>query len=297
MSGPVLKDILAGVAADIEIELDRLLARDTAAVPPRLLEAMRYACLEAGKRFRPLLVHVGAALGAVDRAAVQRVGAAVELVHCYSLIHDDLPAMDDAELRRGKPSVHRRFDEATAILAGDALNALALEVLAREDWPAPAALRLELVVGLGRAAGAAGMCGGQMLDLESSSERPLSEEDLIRLQRLKTGALIGFALEAGARLAGLDAAARDALGVYADALGLAFQIRDDLLDLEAETTGKTAGRDAALGRKTFVTLLGAPAARARLARLRQQGEDALIRANLETDLLGQLFDFVIDRSS
>ncbi|SNB60812.1 farnesyl diphosphate synthase [Arboricoccus pini] len=287
---------MARVAADIERELDRLLS-PTDTVPPRLLEAMRYACLEAGKRFRPILVHAGAALGHVDRASITRVGAAIELVHCYSLVHDDLPAMDDAELRRGKPSVHRQFGEATAILAGDALNALAMEVLARADWPAAAPLRLELVVGLGRAAGAAGMCGGQMLDLESSSERLLSEEELVQLQRLKTGALIGFSLEAGARLAGLDAAALRALTVYADALGLAFQIRDDLLDLEVGETGKMAGRDAALGRKTFVTLLGAPAARARLIELRQQGWSALSRAKLETNLLGQLFDFVIDRSS
>jgi farnesyl diphosphate synthase len=286
---------LGDIVARVEAELERLLTFEQPA-PPRLLEAMRYAALNAGKRFRPFLVQTGASLGQADARAVDRVGAAIELIHSYSLVHDDLPAMDDADLRRGKPSVHKAFGEATAVLVGDALNTLAFEVLAREDWPAPAALRLDLVGGLGRAAGLLGMCGGQMLDLQSSEANP-DEADLARLHSLKTGALIGFALEAGAKLAGLGAKQQSALSTYATALGLAFQIRDDLLDLEEAGTGKSAGRDAALGRKTFVTFLGVAGARGRLQELKGEGLRAIEAANLETGLLGDLFDFVIDRNS
>lgn len=290
-----LDTLLAEAAEATERELEAIFESEQA-TPPRLLEAMRYATLRAGKRFRPLLVHVGASLGDAERPAVLRVAAAVELIHCYSLIHDDLPAMDDAVLRRGKPALHRAYDEATAILAGDALNTLALAVLARADWPAGAALRLVLIDGLGRASGARGMCGGQMLDLESSNGG-VDEAGLVRLQALKTGALIRFALRAGAVLAGLDEKRLAALDFYGVALGLAFQIRDDLLDVEAGETGKSSGRDAALGRTTFVTLFGVEEARRRLLALRTEALRAAGEAGVETSLLGDLFDFVIDRRS
>jgi farnesyl diphosphate synthase len=245
---------------------------------------------------RPFLVHAAADLGSADLRACRRVAAAVELVHCYSLVHDDLPAMDDAALRRGKPSCHSACGEAVAILAGDALVALAFEVLAIEDWPAQASLRATLVARLARAAGVVGMCGGQMLDLDSG-DRPLGEADLLRLQGLKTGAIIRFSLEAGCLLAGLADTAREAVDAYGEALGIAFQIRDDLLDLHgsAAETGKNAGRDDALGRTTFVTLLGEDGALRRLRLLREEAFGALDRLDGDTTLLRDLFDFVISR--
>jgi farnesyl diphosphate synthase len=292
-----LESAMAAVAAAVQDELSALL-------PPalgqqaRLHEAMRYAVLGGGKRLRPFLVAATGALFGVPEAATTRAGAAVELIHAYSLVHDDLPAMDDAALRRGRPSCHRAFDEATAILAGDALQALAFEVLARDGYGADAAQRCALLQGLARAAGPLGMCGGQMIDL-LAERRTLSLAEVRELQALKTGAIIAFCCEAGAVLGRAAVEERAALAAYAADLGLAFQIRDDLLDLEGDSavTGKDVGRDSEVGKATFVRLLGEDGARAKLAELRRQALGQLDIFGSRATVLCQLFDFVIDRRS
>lgn len=288
---------IAAVADAVEAELLALL-------PPadgpqaRLHEAMRYAVLGGGKRLRPFMVAATAELFGVAGAAPVRVGAAIELIHGYSLVHDDLPAMDDALLRRGRPSCHRAFGEATAILAGDALQPLAFEVLARPDYGVPAEQRAELVGGLAVAAGSLGMCGGQLLDL-LAEKQAWSLADISAMQRLKTGALIRFSCEAGAILGRAPGDARAALGAYAEELGLAFQIQDDLLDRGGEgvVTGKDAGRDDQVGKATFVGVLGEAGARGMLAELRAS---ALARLDIfagRATVLAELFDFVINRKS
>lgn len=300
MSPAEATTILAEHGREVEAELETLLAGlDRPEAMPaerRLLAAMRHAVLGGGKRLRPFLVRAAAALGPAEPAAVLRVGAAIELLHGYSLVHDDLPAMDDADTRRGRPSCHVAFDEATAILAGDALQALAFEVLARPDWPVSAELRAELVAGLARAAGATGMCGGQALDLAAEGAT-LDEAAITRLQALKTGALIAFACEAGARLAGLDPERRGLVSTFARALGLAFQIKDDLLDAtgSAEELGKPAGADAAQGKATFVRLLGEVGARARLEAVRAEASRALDRLGADALLLRATLDLVVER--
>lgn len=231
--------------------------------PERLLAAMRHGVLGGGKRLRPFLLVESATLFDADRDAALRVAAALECVHCYSLIHDDLPAMDDDDVRRGRPTVHRAFDEATAILAGDSLLTLAFDVIAD---PAPAGgesalaadARLELVVALARAAGVGGMAGGQMLDLEAQKSRP-DEAGVVTLQAMKTGALIRFACEAGAIVAGATAPDRERLAEFGSAVGLAFQLADDLLDRTANAAamGKATGKDRAAGKATLVDLNGA----------------------------------------
>ena len=288
---------MAAVAAEVEQVLDGLLPAATGQ-QARLCEAMRYASLGGGKRLRPFLAVATARLFDVPRAAALRAGAAVELIHAYSLIHDDLPAMDDAALRRGRPACHRAFDEATAILAGDALQALAFELLARDDYGADAAQRCALVAGLAVAAGAAGMCGGQMIDL-LAERRDLSLPEIEELQRLKTGAIIGWSAEAGAVLGRADATSRAALCAYAARLGLAFQIRDDLLDLEGDAarTGKDAGRDSEVGKATFVRLLGEVRARTMLDELRQEAAACLDIFAGRATTLHLLFDFVIARAT
>ncbi|MGH6898398.1 MAG: polyprenyl synthetase family protein [Geminicoccaceae bacterium] len=288
---------MATVAAEVEAVLD--LALPAVSGPQaRLHEAMRYAMLGGGKRIRPFLVVAGADLFAVPRARSLRAGAAVELIHGYSLVHDDLPAMDDALTRRGRPSCHLRYDEATAVLVGDALQSLAFELLADPATHPDAEVRCALVRGLAEAAGAAGMCGGQMIDLLAEG-RPLELPQILELQRLKTGALIGFACEAGAILAGAAAAARQALLGYAADLGLAFQIQDDLLDVtgDAAVTGKDSGRDAAAGKATVVALLGVAGSRRRLAALRASANAHLDRLGEGTGVLRAVFEFVISRSS
>ena len=297
MSSPAFAEALTSVAAAVEVEL-------TALLPPvdgpqaRLHEAMRYAVLGGGKRLRPFLVAATAdVLDAPPRSAI-RVGAAIELIHGYSLIHDDLPAMDDAELRRGRPACHRAFDEATAILAGDALQPLAFELLARPDYEADAQQRGALVLGLARAAGASGICGGQLLDL-MAERQPLGPAEVALMQRLKTGALIRFAAEAGAILGRATPAESRALECYAEDLGLAFQIRDDLLDRlgDSAVTGKDGGRDRVVGKATFVELLGEDGARVKLQELRMQAMARLDIFAGRFTLLPQLFDLVIDRQS
>lgn len=297
VSADALGADMAAVVAAVEAELERLLP-EVQGPQAQLQAAMRYAVLGGGKRLRAFLVAATARLFDADDRAAIRVGAAIELLHAFSLVHDDLPAMDDAALRRGRPSCHAAFDEATAILAGDALQALAFEVLAAADFTAPPATRLSLVSGLARAAGAAGMCGGQMIDL-LAERQALSLQEITVLQQLKTGALISFACDAGALLGEASAAERLALLGYAADLGLAFQIRDDLLDGEGDSaaTGKDAGRDSTVGKATFVQLLGRDGARAELERLRAQAQGCLDIFGDRSTVLRQCFDFVINRKS
>jgi farnesyl diphosphate synthase len=227
--------------------------------PSRLLEAMRYAALGGGKRLRPFLtIETARALGAAGAAAL-RAGCAVECVHCYSLVHDDLPAMDDDDLRRGRPTTHKAFDEATAILVGDALQTLAFDILADPATHADAEVRAALCLGLARASGIGGMAGGQMLDIEAeTAATPLDDEGVRRLQAMKTGALLRFSVEAGAIVAGASASRRAALLRYGEALGAAFQVADDILDAEStsEQLGKRAGKDAGRNKGTFVSIHG-----------------------------------------
>ncbi len=254
-------DALAEAAGTVEAELERLLPAGQTP-EARLVEAMRHAVLAGGKRLRPFLVLKSADLFGVAPDAARRAAAAVEMVHTYSLVHDDLPAMDDDDLRRGRPTVHKAYDEATAVLAGDALLTRAFEVLADPATHSDGRVRADLVSGLARAAGMNGMVGGQMLDLQAEHTAP-DVPGITRLQRLKTGGLMMFACDAGALLGKATETARQALTAYAHDLGLAFQIVDDLLDAEATSAelGKTAGKDAAAGKATFVSLLGAERAR------------------------------------
>jgi farnesyl diphosphate synthase len=244
------------------------------------------------------LVIESAALFGVSEAKAMSAAAAIECVHCYSLVHDDLPAMDDDDLRRGQPTCHRQYDEATAILVGDSLLTLAFEVIAAPDGHPDPAVRATLIHALARAAGAEGMAGGQMIDLaaEQANGR-LGLEAVINLQRLKTGALIGFSCEAGAILAGAGEQARQALRTYAAAIGLAFQIADDLLDHEGttEALGKAAGKDAKAGKATFVQLLGAEGARARARALTQQAVAALAPFGGKAALLQEVAHYVVER--
>jgi farnesyl diphosphate synthase len=292
-----LRDALAGAAAEIEVALDMLLP------PPegseaRLLEAMRYAAMGGGKRLRGFLVLEGARQFGVARNAALRAAAAIEMVHAYSLVHDDLPAMDDDDLRRGKPTTHRAFDEATAILAGDALQAHAFTVIAEEETHSDPAVRAELVRCLSRAAGPRGMCGGQMLDMLAEREGAALDEPAIgRLQVLKTGKLIEFSAEAGAILGKAPGPLRHALSAYGRELGAAFQIADDLLDATAtaEETGKRTGKDASAGKATLVGLLGVERARMQAERLAEQARRHLDSFGERADLLRALATYAIDR--
>ena len=277
--------------------IERLLAVPTG-LEARVYEAMRYSALAPGKRLRPLLVLASARLFGVARRSALQVAAAIEMVHAYSLIHDDLPAMDNSDLRRGRPTCHKRFDEATAVLAGDGLLTMAFEVLAHPDSHGDPAVRVELVAALASAAGAKGMVGGQMIDL-IAERQVLDIGAITRLQRMKTGALIAFACEAGAILAKAASEPRIALRGYAHDLGLAFQIADDLLDVEgsAAETGKPVGADAAAGKATFVSILGIERARAQAGLLVDQAVAHLDLFEQRADLLQQVARFVINRSS
>jgi farnesyl diphosphate synthase len=299
---------LRQVAADTEALLDRLLAPTALPQerlrPPRLLDAMRYAALGAGKRFRPFLVVEAANLFAVPRAQALMAGAALECVHCYSLAHDDLPAMDDDALRRGKPTVHKAFDEATAILAGDALLTVAFDILSRPETHPDPAVRAELVLLLARAAGLGGMAGGQMLDLAAEgrfADTPqVFDADGVRvLQAMKTGALIRFACLAGAVLGGADRKGRAALERFGAAIGEAFQIADDLLDLtgDAATVGKSTQKDAAAGKATLVAVHGPIKARELLAERVRDAADALSAFGGKAEVLVAAAHFVADRKA
>jgi farnesyl diphosphate synthase len=291
--------LLAPALDQVRSEIDSFFA-ELLAVPPdpraRLYEAMRYAAMGGGKRLRPLLVLASSALFHTMRERAVRVAAAVECLHVYSLIHDDLPAMDDDDLRRGKPTLHKAYDEATAILAGDALHALAFEIVADEATHEDPFVRAELAAELAKAAGPAGMAGGQMMDL-AAAEGSLDLASVTRLQQLKTGALIGFCLEAGAILGRVPPERRTKLRGYARDVGLAFQIADDLLDEEGleEKTGKKVGKDRAKGKETFVTLLGRERARQQAGLLVGQAVDYLKSYGAEADLLRAIARFAVER--
>jgi farnesyl diphosphate synthase len=294
-----LATALPQAAAEIEQTLDALLPAAEGA-EARLYDAMRYAAMGGGKRMRGFLVMEGARQFGVSRASALRVAGAIELLHAYSLVHDDLPAMDDDDLRRGKPTVHKAFDEATAILAGDALQTQAFQVLADEDTHSDSAVRIELVRCLARAAGARGMCGGQMLDmLAEQAGAPLDEPAIGRLQLLKTGRLIEFSAEAGAILGKAPMSQRQALAAYGRDVGAAFQIADDLLDVTASAaeTGKRTGKDAEAGKATLVTLLGVERARLQAERLAEQAIRHLDSFGERADLLRALAAYTVQRKS
>ena len=288
-------EALTQAAQLTDVVLDQLLV-----VPPgleaRVYEAMRYSALAPGKRLRPFLVLASARMFGVAQRCALQVAAAVEMVHAYSLVHDDLPAMDDSDLRRGRPTCHKEFDEATAVLAGDGLLTAAFELLAEPDTHGDPAVRIELVSALASAAGAAGMVGGQMIDL-IAEHQDLDIGAITRLQRMKTGALIAFSCEAGAILAKAPYELRTALRGYAHDLGLAYQIADDLLDVEgsAVETGKPVGADAAAGKATFVSILGAPRARAQAELLVRQAVAHLDLFEQRAELLREAARFVITR--
>jgi len=298
---------LSAVADDTEALLDRVLGSKPAVEeisrPPRLLEAMRYSALGGGKRLRPFLVVECAALFGASRDGALLAGAALECVHCYSLVHDDLPAMDNDDLRRGRPTAHKAFDEATAILAGDALLTFAFDLMSRPEVHRDAAVRVTLVTELARAAGIGGMAGGQMLDLAAEGRfekgKALGEKDIVTLQAMKTGALLRFACRAGAILGQADAKVLAGVDRYGAAVGQAFQIADDLLDVEgdAQTTGKAIGKDAAAGKATLVSALGIQAARRKLDALVNEAEAALAPFGSKADTLRAAAHFIAERRS
>jgi farnesyl diphosphate synthase len=303
------QDRLNQVAKDAEALLDQLLGQAPAggelARPGRLLDAMRYASLGAGKRFRPFLVVESATLFGVPRQQALMAGAALECVHCYSLVHDDLPAMDNDELRRGQPTVHKAFDDATAILAGDGLLTFAFDILGRPETHPNPAVRIDLVLALARAAGLGGMVGGQMLDLaaegrfDGGEPQRLVEKEVATLQAMKTGALLKFACRAGGILGQADAAQRMALERYGSAVGQAFQIADDLLDVEGDPAlvGKQTGKDAEAGKATIVGILGPAGARERLGTLVGEAEAALKPFGPAASVLLAGAKFVADRQA
>src|SRR2546421_11978905 len=268
--------------------------------PKRLLEAMRYGSLNGGKRLRPFLVVESAAIFDVPREAALLAGAALECIHCYSLIHDDLPAMDNSDLRRGRPTLHKAYDDATAILAGDALLTLAFDIITRDEIHRDAGVRLALTRALARAAGVGGMAGGQMLDLAGEGRFGDREPvDVARLQQMKTGALLRYGCIAGAILGQSSQKQYRALDDYGRALGEAFQIADDLLDVEGDAAapGKPAGQDAALGKTTFVTQLGIDGAKQRVRDLLAKADTALSIFGAKGDVLRAAARFVAERKN
>jgi farnesyl diphosphate synthase len=301
------QDHLNQTAKDTDGLLDKLLAAapvgQELARPQRLLEAMRYASLGAGKRVRPFLVAESAALFGVPRERALAVGAALECVHCYSLVHDDLPAMDNDDLRRGRPTAHKAFDEATAILAGDGLLTFAFDILSRGETHPNPAVRIELVMALARASGLGGMAGGQMLDLaaegrfDSGRPQKLGESEIVTLQAMKTGALLLFACRSGAILGEAPAEARTALERYGSAVGRAFQIADDLIDVEGDPAlvGKQTGKDADAGKATIVGILGIAGARARLRALVAEADAALASFGPAAAILNEAARFIAER--
>ena len=298
---------LEATAKDIDDLLDRLLTTTPVpgeqARPARLMDAIRYSSLGGGKRFRPFLVVESAGLFEVPRPQALMAGAALECVHCYSLVHDDLPAMDNDDLRRGQPTAHKKFDEATAILAGDGLLTFAFDILSRTQTHPDPAVRVELVAALARASGLGGMVGGQMLDLAAegrfsgSGPQRLGEEGVLTLQAMKTGALLRFACQAGGMLGSATPQQRKALERYGAAVGQAFQIADDLLDVEGDTAlvGKQTGKDAGAGKATMVDILGTDGAKARLRELVAEAEQALAPFGKSAAILIEGAHFVADR--
>lgn len=276
---------------------------DSSVVPARLHEAMRYAVLGGGKRIRAALVYAageacaptGKTLASAQNIALDHAAAAVELIHAYSLVHDDLPCLDDDDLRRGRPTVHVQFDEATAMLAGDALQPLAFELLAQ--MPIAPALVVQAVEMLARCAGSLGMAGGQAIDCASTG-LSLDQEQLQAMHAMKTGAMLEASILLGGIVAGASSPARQGLEAYADAVGLAFQIADDVLDVVADTAtlGKTAGKDAAANKPTYVSLLGLDASRQLLQELRQEAHNALLPLGPAGTRLAEIADYIVGRS-
>ena len=295
-SAGALDNPLTRIAAEID-QLFSDLLRPPADPSARLVDAMRFASIGGGKRLRPLLVCASADLFGVQRSHSIRAGLAVECVHVHSLVHDDLPCMDDDDLRRAKPTVHVAYDEATAVLAGDSLLALAFDILGDDATHPDPALRCELVTELARAAGAYGMAGGQMLDLLPAGAAKADIEAITRLQRLKTGALIGWSVDAGAILGGAPDEARVSLRGYAQNLGLAFQIADDLMDRCGDETkaGKRLRKDAGQGKQNFVTLLGEARARRQARLLVDQAIDHLHPFGAAAELLAEIARFTVNR--
>lgn len=291
----ILKQALAAIQADVDAGFDALLPVPVDA-RGRLVEAMRYAAIGGGKRIRPLLLTATAEMLKVDRAVAVRAALAIEAIHVYSLIHDDLPCMDDDAMRHGKPTVHKAFDEATAVLAGDALHAFAFEVLADPALSGDPFTRAELVLCLANASGLSGMAGGQMMDIAAETAQ-FDLPTVTRLQQLKTGALLGAAVEMGAILGRLPPEGRTHLRGYARDIGLAFQIVDDLLDHEGDeaAAGKALRKDAAAGKQTFVSLLGADRARAQARLLVDQAVAHLAQHGTEADLLRALARYIVER--
>ena len=294
-SPSLLNDSLTQIAADIDQEFGALLklpgdARD------RLYAAMRHAAIGGGKRLRPLLVTATAALFHVDRAVAVRVGTAVEAIHVYSLVHDDLPCMDDDDMRRGKPTVHRAFDDATAVLVGDSLHALAFEILASPQTHPDPFVRGELVSTLALASGPEGMAGGQMMDIEAE-KATFDLQTVMRLQALKTGALIAASVEMGAILGHIPPEGRTHLRGYARDIGLAFQIADDILDVEGdpELAGKALQKDADAGKGTFVSLMGLERAKQQAEMLVAQANEHLSCYGSEANLLRAIANYITER--
>ncbi|MBK9011864.1 polyprenyl synthetase family protein [Novosphingobium sp.] len=293
--GPLLREALAAIAADVDAGFDALLP-----VPDdgraRLFEAMRHATIGGGKRLRPLLLVAVAGLHGVGRETAMRAALAIEAVHAFSLVHDDLPCMDDDAMRHGKPSVHKAFDEATAVLAGDGLMAFAFEILSDSQYFPDPFIRAELVRCLAVASGPAGMTGGQMMDITGEGQE-LDLHTITRLQQLKTGALLGAAVEMGAILGRLPSEGRRHLRGYALDIGLAFQISDDLLDHEGDedAAGKALRKDAAAGKQTFVARLGAERAREQARALVDQAIAHLAHHGHEAELLRELARYIVER--
>jgi farnesyl diphosphate synthase len=295
---------LDSTADETEALLGKLLSDallpDEIGRPKRLMDAMRYSSLGGGKRLRPFLVVESSAVFGVPRDAALLAGAALECIHCYSLIHDDLPAMDNSDLRRGRPTLHKTTDDATAILAGDGLLTLAFDIITRDEIHKDATVRLLLTRALARAAGIGGMVGGQMLDLAGEGRFGDRESvDVARLQQMKTGALLRYGCIAGAILGQASQNDYQALDAYGRALGEAFQIADDLLDVEGDAAalGKPAGADAALGKTTFVTQLGSDGARKRVRDLLAKADEALSVFGARGDVLRAAAHFVADRKN
>src|SRR5690606_10767958 len=278
--------------------LDQRLRTGEIARPERLLAAMRHGVLNGGKRLRPFLVVESAALFGKAGDAVLRVAAALECIHCYSLVHDDLPAMDDDDLRRGQPTVHKAFDEAAAILAGDSLLTYAFDIISSDETDLDATTRVQLVSALARASGLGGMAGGQALDLMAETSKP-DEAGIITLQAMKTGALIRFACEASAIIASASTEDRERMAEFGSAIGLAFQLADDLLDVtaDAEAMGKATGKDAAAGKATLVSLHGVDWTRKQLSGLVAQAESLLAPFGKDADILKQAARFIAERQS
>jgi len=294
-SATSLNEAIAQVAADVDALFDELLA-----VPndprQRLFEAMRHAAIGGGKRLRPLLVVASASIFNVARSYAVRAGTAVEAIHVYSLVHDDLPCMDDDDMRRGKPTVHKAFDEATAVLAGDSLHALAFEILADPATHPDPFTRGEMIATLATASGPDGMAGGQMMDLEAEKSN-FDLPTVTRLQALKTGALIAASVEIGAILGHVAPEGRTHLRGYARDIGLAFQIVDDIMDVEGDEAlaGKALGKDADAGKATFVSLMGLDRAKQQAEMLVEQAISHLASYGHEADLLRAIARYVLER--